>query len=286
GGPTIFGLPGGTATGSAVQALAKSNKLIVTNTFDPRFFSQTIVAPSFRSPYSEQWTLRLQREFSRNNVIEARYVGTHGVGLFETVNRNPRFDHLLNGFSAGGVTFPAFPSLVPKGLSPQVAGSGACVDNPATTTLNEANQCNGRLLAGSLVRSRENDAQSIYHSLQMQYRGRLFHQLSIGSSYTLAKALDDASEIFTFFETSTPQSPFSYRSERGYSGFDRRHAWTMNFIWDIPAFKDQKGWLGHTLGGWQLNGIYYLASGQRYTPSDYINTNLLGAGGSYEDATS
>jgi outer membrane receptor protein involved in Fe transport len=285
-GPTIFGLPSGTATGSAVQALATSNHLIVTNTFDPRFFSRTIVAPSFREPYSEQWTLRVQREFSRNNVVEARYVGTHGVGLFETVNQNPRFDHLLNGFSAGGFNFPAFPNLVPQGLQPQVAGQGACVDNPATTTLNEANQCNGRLLAGSLVRSRENDAQSMYHSLQVQYRGRLFNQLSIGSSYTLSKALDNASEIFTFFETSEPQDPFSYRSERGYSGFDRRHAWTMNFIWDIPAFKDQKGWLGHALGGWQLNGIYYLTSGQRYTPSDFINTNLLGAGASYEDATS
>src|SRR5262249_37992713 len=197
-GPTVFGLPGGVATGKAVQAIATSNHLIVSNTFDPRFFSQTIVAPDFRSPYSQQWSLRVQREFSRNNVFEARYVGTHGVGLFETVNRNPRFDHILNGFSAGGFTFPAFPSLVPQGLSPQVAGSGACVDNPATTTLNEANQCNGRVLAQSLIRSRENTAQSIYHSLQTQYRGRLFNQLSIGASYTFSKALDDASEIFTF----------------------------------------------------------------------------------------
>src|SRR5262249_36274259 len=128
--------------------------------------------------------------------------------------------------------------------------------------------------------------QSIYHALQTRYQGRIKNQFSIGASYTFSKALDDASEIFTFTETSTPQDPFSYKSERGYSGFDRRHAFSLNYIWDLPFFKEQKGWMGHLLGGWQLNGIYYLASGQRYTPSGFINTNLLGAGASYEDASS
>jgi hypothetical protein len=257
--------------------------LIALNRFDPRFFNQTIVAPDFRSPYAQNWSLGIQRQISRSNVVEVRYVGAHAVGLFQTLNRNPRINNLINGFTAGGFTFPGFPNLVPQGLRPQVAGQGACVDDPATTTLNEAAACNGRVLPQALIRSRENTAQSLYHGLQTEYRGRMFNQLSIGVAYTFSKSLDNASEIFSFFESAGPQNPFNLSGERGFSGFDRPHALAMNWIWDVPAFKDQKGVLGKALGGWQVNGTYFLANGQRFTPSQVGNSFFVGAGATYMD---
>ncbi len=281
-GPAIFPVPSN-PTGAAVQQFAQSNGLIALNRFDPRFFNQTIVAPDFHSPYAQNWSLGIQRQISRSNVVEFRYVGAHAVGLFQTLNRNPRVNNLINGFTAGGFTFPGFPNLVPRGLTPQVAGQGACVDDPATTTLNEAAQCNGRVLPQALIRSRENTAQSLYHGLQTEYRGRLFNQLSIGAAYTFSKALDNASEIFSFFEAAGPQNPFDTKGERGFSGFDRPHALAMNWIWDVPAYTDQKGILGKALGGWQVNGTYFLANGQRFTPSQVGNSFFVGAGATYMD---
>ena len=263
-------------TGTNVQAFAESKGLIALNTFDPRFFNYTNVPPGFRSPYAQQWSLRWQREFSRNNVVEVRYVGTHGVGLFQTVNGNPRIDRIINGFSAGGFTFKGFPDLVPAGVKPLT-----CVDNPATPD-NEST-CNGRVLPQSLIRTRSNAAQSMYHGLQTRYQGRLFNQVSLGASYTFSKAIDDASEIFSFFETAYPQDPYSFKSERGLSGFDRRHAGSLNFVWDLPLYKDQKGLLGNMLGGWSLNGTYFLAAGQRYTAREFCNSLCVGVG--YEDTT-
>jgi hypothetical protein len=205
-------------------------------------------------------------------VFEVRYVGTHGVGLFETLNGNPRIDRLVNGFTLGGISFPGFPNLVPSGVTPQV-----CVNNPATPD-NEA-ACNGRILAGrGLIRNRENTAQSLYHSLQSRLDSKVFNQLQVGMSYTFAKALDNASEVFSAVESAGPQNPFDRAAERSYSGFDRKHNFSMNWVWDVPFYKDQNGFLGHVLGGWQFNGIYQISSGQRFTPSQFCNFACVGVG--------
>ncbi|MFY9608012.1 MAG: carboxypeptidase regulatory-like domain-containing protein [Blastocatellia bacterium] len=294
-----FPLPSASPTGAEVQAFAQGAGLIAKDTFDPRFFSQTQVSKNFYLPYAQQFSFGIQRELNRENVVEARWVATKGTGLFQTLNRNPRIDRLLNGFTRNvlfdsgdpdnpnvvPVTFPGFPQLLPQGLTPQVAGVGACVDDPNTPAgiLNEANACNGRLLPQSLIRSRENTVNSIYHSLQTRYQGRLVNQLSLGVSYTWSKALDNASEVFSFQEASATQNPFNTNSlERGFSGFDRRHALSMNFIWDVPLFKNQEGLVGNLLGGWQLNGTYFLANGLRYTPSQFLNVFGIGSVG-YDD---
>src|SRR5262249_5144702 len=139
--------------------------------------------------------------------------------------------------------------------------------------------CNGRVLAGrGLIRNRENTAQSLYHSLQSRYDGRLFNQLSWGMSYTFSKALDNASEVFSFQESASPQNPFDRNHERSFSGFDRRHVFSMNWVWDLPFYKDQHGLIGRALGGWQFNGIYRLASGLRFSPSQLCNALCVGVG--------
>jgi hypothetical protein len=289
-GAVTFPLPNN-PIGQTVQDFAASAGIIQVNRFDPRFFAQTAVSSNFYNPYIQQWSLRVQREISRNNVFEVRYVGNHAVGLFQTLNRNPRIDRLRNGFTLnvpglGATVFPGFPNLIPGGLTPQVAGVGQCVDDPATTTLNEAAQCNGRVLPQSLIRSRENTAQSTYHGLQTRYQGRVANQLSFGLSYAFSKALDNSSEIFSFAEVAAPQNPFNINAaEKSFSGFDRRHFFSANYVWDVPAFRDQRGVVGRVLGGWQLNGTYFLGTGRRFTPSQFINSNILGGANSYFDGT-
>jgi hypothetical protein len=258
-----FRLPANPA-GEAVRSGLGS--FLQRNTFDPRLLSQTIVGDDFHSPYSQQWSFGVQRQVNRNNVFEVRYVGNRGVGLFQTVNRNPNIANLVNGFSFAGFDFPGFPNAVPAGVTPLT-----CVNDPATAD-NEA-ACNGRIIPGrGLIRSRENTGNSFYHGMQSRYNGRLWNQLSFGAAYTWSKTIDTASEIFAFGENAISQNPFDVnRGERGLSGADRRHASSFNFLWDVPYMKEQRGFVGHLLGGWQLNGTYVLASGRPFTPSQFIN---------------
>lgn len=252
--------------GSTVRTAASSR--LARNTFDPRLLAQTTVSPDFRSPYSMQFSLGIQRQINNSNVFEIRYVGNRGKGLFQSVNSNPFYNNLWNGFTVGGFTFPSFRDLLPAGTpAPQV-----CVNNPATPD-NEA-ACNGRLLAGrGLLRTRTNTGESQYDSMQARYNGRFLNKnLILGASYTFSKALDNASEIFSFGENAFAQNPFDVQAaERSFSGFDRRHAFSTNFIYDVPFFKSQSGFLGKLLGGFQINGVYNLASGRPYTPSQFCN---------------
>jgi outer membrane receptor protein involved in Fe transport len=264
----LFRLPGN-PTGQVVRTALGS--FLQRNTFDPRLLTQTQVSPDFHSPYAQQWSLGWQRQINRNNVAEIRYVGNRGIGLFQTVNRNPDIRGLFNGLPAldgivPGVTFPNFRNLLPQGVAPLT-----CVNDPATPD-NEA-VCNGRILNRGLIRSRENTGTSIYHGMQARYNGRLSNQLTLGASYTWSKTIDNASEIFAFGEIAIASNPFDINgNERGLSGNDRRHAGSANFLWDIPFFKKQEGFAGKALGGWQINGTYVLASGRPFTPSQFINS--------------
>ena len=256
--------------GTAVRSAASSR--LARNTFDPRFLAQTTVTDDFHSPYSIQYSFGIQRQINNSNVFEIRYVGNRGKSLFQSVNSNPNYSNLFNGIPAsaatGGFAFPSFASLLPSGTpAPQT-----CVNIPGTPD-NEA-ACNGRLLAGrGLLRSRTNTGESQYDSMQTRYNGRFLERnLLLGASYTFAKGFDNASEIFSFGESAFAQNPFDVEAaERGLSGFDRRHAFSINFIYDVPFFKSQQGFAGKLLGGFQINGVYNLASGRPYTPSQFCN---------------
>jgi len=270
--------------GDIVRQTAAASGVLPLGVLNPKFLAQTNVAGDFRSPYSEQFSLNIQHQFGRNHVAEIGYVGTHGVGLFQNVNGNFFIGPLVNGFTItrNGVTrtFPGFPNLLPAGTN-----EVRCTDNLAT--LDNESACDRRLLAQAGVTTRANTSQSIYHALQARYNGRLLsNSLNISASYTFSKTIDDASEIFAFtggdILSPNAQNPFCInRCERGRSGLDRPQAFSTSVIYDLPYFHEQRGLMGHLLGGWQINGTYILTSGAVYTPGQTGNGTTLAIGNTY-----
>ncbi|MCI0661733.1 MAG: TonB-dependent receptor [Acidobacteria bacterium] len=201
--PTVFltsavlGVPDAVPTGDKVRSAAVSSGLISFNTFDPKWFNRTTINSLMRSPYSEQWSFGIQREIGRG-VFEARYVGTHGVGLFQTINANPFIGNLFNGFSrtyfdpvsgtTQSISFPGFPNLIPNGIRPLT-----CTNDPATPD-NEG-VCNGRVFPTGQARERINGAMNIYHSLQTRFDGRLRSDLTYGLTYTWSKNIDNTAAL-------------------------------------------------------------------------------------------
>ncbi len=53
--------------------------------------------PNIKPEYVESWTMGFQRELGRDTVIDVRYVGNHGVGLWRAINLN-EVNTLENGF--------------------------------------------------------------------------------------------------------------------------------------------------------------------------------------------
>jgi outer membrane receptor protein involved in Fe transport len=273
-------LPGGTATGDVIRSIAASSGVLPLGHLNPLFLSQTTVSSDFHSPYSEQWSLGVQHQFGKNHVGEVRYVGTRGVGLFQNANRNPFVQTLVQGMPnwfGYGINMPSFANLLPPGITPV-----SCSDNPATPFVNEST-CNGRILPQAGITERRNSAFSIYHSMQARYNGRfLNNSLNLSVAYTWSKTLDNAQEIFAIDDASSfPQNPFcAVTCEKGRSNIDRPQALSLSFIYDIPFMKEQRGFVGRALGGWQVNGVYVLTSGEPYTPGQFFNS-LLGANNAY-----
>jgi hypothetical protein len=276
-------------TGIHNQAIASTSGVLPLGKLNPIYLAQTQVSPNFHSPYSEQFSFGIQRQVNRSNVFEVRYVGTQGVSLFQSINGNFFTRPLVNGltktFGTAGVglgvqtyTFPSFSAQIPAGV-----GFQTCADDPLTLFVNES-VCDGRLLRANGITVRNNGAHSSYHSMQSRYSGRfLKNALTINASYTFSKTIDNASEIFAFADIGSPnpQNPFNAgKAERSISNLHRPHAFSASFIYDLPFMKEQKGPLGHLLGGWQINGVQVSTSGNPYTPTDATNGSY-GLGNTY-----
>jgi outer membrane receptor protein involved in Fe transport len=232
-------------TGANLQRLAAP---FVPRGRDPRQLNQTEFAGDFRLPRIQVWSIGIQRRIGSNQGYEIRYVGTAGDDQFMTINGNPNIANFVNN---------GWGRFVPPGITPQ--SNAACA------------ACNGRQIGtNALLRTRNNAAFNRYHGLQTRYDGRLFRQLLIGSSYTWSKNIDNVSEVFESAgngSVAIAQNPFDVTAgERGLSNIDLKHVWTMNFTWETPWFKNQKGFAGRLLGGWMVAGITSWYGGRPMQP--------------------
>jgi len=252
---------------------------IQTGVFDPREFAQTQIPSNFGPDKVHSWSLGIERELTKNAVIEARYAGNHGYGLFQTLDGNPKIDDLQRDF----------PNLVPAGLTPCPA-SQALFTN-AFAPFGGFDPV-GRIDCNQgVVRSRANSGYSNYNAAQIEFRANnLFKQLTVRSSYTYAKTLDNVSEIFstfgggnTVFFAQNPAQQVNGKGEYSFSGLDIPHQWSLLATEQFPFFKEQHGLAGHLFGGWGISGNYLIASGQRYSPVQATAIAALTANGDYYD---
>jgi|HubBroStandDraft_2_1064218.scaffolds.fasta_scaffold10346_2 outer membrane receptor protein involved in Fe transport len=211
---------------------------------------------NFRNPYSQQWNLGIQRQIGGKMAAEVRYVGSHTLANFQEVNGNPDILPLVNA---------GFGHFIPAGLTPctNTALPGAQGTDTAGNPVGYAN-CNF-----SRVIQYANSGYSIYDGLQTQFRLQNWHGFTGEAGYTYSKTIDNASEAFST-NTGTvfalAQNPFDVTgSERAVSNYNFPNVLTVLGLYDLPFHRQQSGFLGHLMGGWQINGTYRYSSGQPYT---------------------
>ena len=258
--PNVTPVDGATVTAALFPLAPKGN---------PGFAGETHFGSNFRNPYSQQWNLGVERQISNRMAAEVRYVGNHTLANFQEINGNPDIEPLL---AAG------FQNFVPAGLTPcntaGAPGAGGYVN------------CNF-----SKVVEYSNTGYSIYNGLQTQFRLQNYHGFTGELSYTWSHTIDNASEAFqansglgTVFDLA--QNPFDIsKAERANSSYDFPNLFNMLWVYDLPFRKGQNGFLGHLLGGWQINGTYRYTSGQPWTVLQAAGqglcdpTNFTGASG-------
>jgi hypothetical protein len=203
------------------------------------------VDENYRPPESYQWNLTVSREVLKDTVLEASYIGNHGLHIWR---RNvPRND------------------VVP---SARLAIATAVRNGQSTDALVAAN----RILRGlGPITMDESTGNSSYHAMQLWLNRRFSERLAFQAAYTWGHAISDVA--LTSF-TNSAADPLNHRSEKGDADLDRRHTFVGNMVYVLPTFASWGKAAKYVLGDWQLNGIFsYYGS----TPIDVTSgVNTLG----------
>ncbi|MFY9611043.1 MAG: carboxypeptidase-like regulatory domain-containing protein [Blastocatellia bacterium] len=210
------------------------------------------------TPYAHHWGITIEQAFMRDFLASVAYVGTKGTHLLRTATPNlgpnsiPIVDSIQvrNDCNSENILtcFPIFNGIV----VPPAFGRPFPLLGSITTF--------------------ESDANSSYHSLQLQLLKRFSNGIQFTTAYTWSHAIDEASDLFDLAGTrALPQDSFDRRAERADAGFDVRHRFVYSFIWDLPVFRENS-----ILGGWQLASIGTFQTGQPYTLLNCCDVNLDG----------
>src|SRR5687768_142809 len=216
--------------GENTSVIANAFSVLGNPPFNPNTVNRTIVDADFHLPVYDSLSFEVQRDFTRDVALRVGYVGTQGTSLFESVDANPTLVGCTQASTAHNFC-RAIPNQEP-------------------------------------TRLRTNSGMSIYHSLQTSLEKRLSAGCSFVLHYTYSSFIDTMSEIFNVSsgEIAVAQDSYNRRADRARSSFDRPHRLAGNFVYELPYFRDQKGFTGHVLGGWQINSQFALQSGSPFTP--------------------
>ncbi|HEY1402532.1 MAG TPA: hypothetical protein VGB05_00245, partial [Pyrinomonadaceae bacterium] len=102
---------------------------------------------------------------------------------------------------------------------------------------------------------------SNYHSLQVSAQHRFARESQVNLAYTWSKNLTDSQND----RSNAPQNSYDIRSEYSRATLDRRHVFSLNYIYELPFFRNQEGLTGKLLGGWQASGIVTYNTGVPFT---------------------
>lgn len=225
------------------------------------------VDTGFRPPESYQWNLTVSHQLFKDTVLEASYIGNHGLHIWRrNVNRNDIAPNTLcRGAACDGSTDPA---------RLQISRAALQVESPRDHVVHDSAQLirDNRLFRGiGNVTTDESNGNSSYHAMQLWLNRRFTDRLAFQAAYTWGHAISDVA--LTSF-TNTTSDPFNFASDKGDADLDRRHTFVGNMVYVLPRFSQWGKPAEFILGDWQLNAI---ASYFGATPIDITtNANTLG----------
>jgi hypothetical protein len=200
-----------------------------------------------KTPYTQQWSLNIQRQLPGGTVLEVGYFGSKGTHLLGAVDLNA---------VRPGVALAA-------GLK-NTSGTGA--NAPGTTVFTSSDWPNINAVRPykgfNAFTAIESAFDSNYHSLQSNLRKSFGAAGLLGVAYTYSKTLTDNGSD----RSNAAQNTYNWHDgEYGPAPTDRTHVLTVNYVYTLPFFGHGRSLLNSTLGGWQVSGILSTYTGQPST---------------------
>lgn len=237
------------------------------------FTIQARMPVDYKSPYTQQWSLDIQRQIGTTWFVDVGYYGNNGIHLpgYTDFNQAPPFAYrnctTASPCFAGPGTVPGNPGVSFQPVPPATCPNGGltCVDALGTPS-NKLNVLRRFVGYGPAVGFADIYT-SNYHSLQMQLNKHFSGKSLFGIVYTWSHGLTTNPADRSTGAGAVPQVPTAFRNNYGPTIADRRHILTANFVWELPWLRTQQGVVGHVLGGWQFSGVQTFQTGLPLTAS-------------------
>jgi len=219
-------------------------------------------------PYSQQWNLSVEHQFTEHFYISAAYVGNKGTRLLSQLSPlnvlDPKYlalgNKLNDQFTPGQTVLDG----VPIPYSGWVEQLTSCPPSVAQALLPYPQYC------GNIYGQNENVGNSSYHSLQLKAEKRFSHGIWMLASYTLSKSLSDAesaqSASTQWAGLSGVISPYERHRNKSLASLDLPQILAVSFTYQLPfgngrRFLSKGGIVNKILGGWEVTSIARASSG-------------------------
>jgi Carboxypeptidase regulatory-like domain/TonB dependent receptor len=229
-------------------------------------------------PYSENYSLTIQREIGYGLTAEIGYVGDIGIHLptqdqlniqpeVTSANYLPTFAGTadINGHGSNYSTLAAIKAAAQAG-NPGASATGAYFV-PAFYN------------AGFIgtITSYQPYSQSNYNGLIANLQGRMKNGLQMQLSYTFSKTMDDATaEVFaTSLTGRRPQNPRCVACDYSLSALSRKHRLSLEADYNFKAFKGSSWFMQNIVSNWQFAPIYTYESPEYATVLNATNSLIL-----------
>jgi hypothetical protein len=240
---------------------------------------------NYKSPYTQQWSLDVQRQIAQSWLVDLGYYGSNGVHLPGFIDTNaPAPGAWLNCAAPKSCTSGPNVLQITGALTGAGAGGAACNGHPCITS-NNTGLLN--ILRPYVGYAGNFDFEDIYTSNYNSFQAQVQKRFSANSLINLAYTWSHGLTTYQADRSTGAVMPQSYAAifpnNYGPNIADRRHVLTANFVWDLPWLRDQHGFLGHILGGWEISGVQTFQTGLPLNPSvsganvvDQAGTGCLG----------
>jgi hypothetical protein len=192
----------------------------------------TGIALDYKPPTSYQYSFGVQQALGARAVLGVSYVGNQGrhQNDYRAINL-PDISHLPALVTAGGAGLNQDDTLAYPGFGG--------------------------------IRLSYDEANSHYNSLQVDLHGNVRRDLQLQFGYTYSHATDASTSNGSGGDLNNLTNPYGgWRYDSGPSVFDRRNVAFVNYVYQIPLFKDASNkFLKTAVGGWELSGIVTMESG-------------------------
>jgi len=250
------------ALAGAAPTVAQLRGAVATYTFD-----QT-------RPYALTGTLGVQRLLAKDYTLEARYVYTKGVHLWNQTRMNVISRVTPSHYIPTYFSMPSASTFAADSLT---LGALKAILAPGTTAAIPYNDMSAYGLTNNIV-GYHPWGNSRYDGLAVQMNKRYSKSFSYILAYTWSHNFDDstATNFSTILSPRRAQDYQNMRAEWASSALDRRQRLTFSPTYDFRPFQNRTWLMKNVVGNWSMSFTYTFQSPEFATVQSGVDANLNG----------